>query len=144
MPAETIERAFTLAQKAVSIDSKSPHVQWSRGYVYMQQKQYDQAIKALEYAVTLSPSYADGYGLLALIRNNLGQAEEAIKLIHIGMKINPYYTWDFPYNLGRAYYALSEFSNAVTHLELAIERNPAVTHPKIYLAASYVEPAQKL
>ncbi len=138
-PVETLERALVLAQKAVSIDPESPHVQWSLGYIYMQQKKYDLAVNALEYAISLSPSYADGYGLLALIRNNQGQAEEAIKLINKGMKLNPYYSWDYLYNLGRAHYALGEFSTSIPYLEQALERNPAATYPALYLIASYVQ-----
>ncbi len=138
-PVETLERALALAQKAVSIDPESPQAQWSLGYIYMQQKKYSHAVKALEYAISLSPSYADGYGLLALIRNNQGQAEEAIKLINKGMKLNPYYSWDYLYNLGRAHYALGKFSTAIPYLEQALERNPAATHPTLYLIASYVQ-----
>ena len=139
IPAETSERAVTLVRKAVSTDSESPQVQWSLGYVNMYRNQFDEAIEALEKAVSLSPSYADGYALLALINNNLGNGEKAIKYIEKGIELNPYYSWDYLYNLGRAHYKLGEFSEAASFLEQALDRTPAVSQPKYFLAASYAQ-----
>ena len=102
----------------------------------------DSAVEAVEHAVSLAPSYADGYALLALIKNNLGQAEEAIGLIEKGMKLNPFYSWDYLYNLGRAHYALGDYEKAVLYLEQALERNEAPSQPRLYLAASYVQLGQ--
>lgn len=138
-PVETSDRALELARKAVSIDPDSPQVLWALGYVYMIRKQFDEAITALERAIAIAPNYADGYGLLALINNNLGNATEAINLIEKGMQLNPHYTYDYPYNLGRAYYAIGNYEKAVQNLEKAVERNAAVYTPRLYLAASYVQ-----
>jgi adenylate cyclase len=141
-PARTQDRSLELARKALSIDPTSPQVQWALGYVYMYRKQFDEAVEASERAVSLSPNYADGYGLLALIKNNLGQAEEAIRLLEKAIALNPYYTWDFVYQLGRAYYAMGEYDKAVSYLRQALERNDAMTYPRLFLAASYVELGQ--
>jgi tetratricopeptide (TPR) repeat protein len=65
----------------------------------MHRREWDEALAAVQQALTLAPNYADGYRLLALINNRLGRADEAIELIHKAMKLNPYYTWDYPYNL---------------------------------------------
>ncbi len=137
-PVEAQERALVLAKKAVSIDPDSPQTLWALGYVYMWKKEFDKAIEVLEQAVAIAPNYADGYGLLALINNNLGRAEKAIPLIKRGMELNPLYTFDYPYNLGRAYYALGEYDKAVEHLEAAIERNQAHVQTRLFLTATYV------
>ena len=138
-PVESKVRALELARKAVSIDPTSPQSLWALGYVYMQRKQFDEAIETLERALSIAPNYADGYGLLALINNNIGQSEEAIRLLEKGMELNPYYTWDYLYNLGRAYYALGDYKSAAEYLEKAIERNEAVPQLRLFLASSYVQ-----
>lgn len=138
-PSETKDRAIQLAKQAVSIDPDSPHVQWALGYAYMINRQYELAIAALDRAVSLAPSYADGYGLLALIYNNLGRASEAIEFTNRAIALNPHYTWEFPYNLGRANWALKQYEVAVPYLEEALERNPASWNPSLYLIACYVE-----
>ena len=138
-PAEMRERALEVVRKAVSINPNSPQVLWAQGYVYMYRNQFGEAVAALERAVELSPSYADGYALLALIKNNLGHAEDAIRLIEKGMKLNPYYSWDYLYNLGRAHYALGQYQRAVQYLQLALERNEIPRAPRIFLIASFMQ-----
>ncbi len=138
-PAQTRARALEMALKGVSINPELPQVQWALGYVYLYRDEFDNAIAALERAITLSPSYADGYGLLALVNNNLGQAEEAIRLLEKGMELNPYYSWDYLYNLGRAYYTLGDYQRSAELLEQALQRNAAPPAPRIYLIASYVQ-----
>ncbi len=108
-PERTKDRALEMARKAESLDPTSHQIQWSLGYIYMYRKQFDEAEKAAKRAVSLSPNYADGYAMLALIKNNLGQAEETISLLEKAMALNPYYTWDYVFQLGRAYYAKGEY-----------------------------------
>ena len=132
------DRALELANKAATLDPGSHQIQWSLGYVHLYRKEFEEALVAAERAVSFSPSYADGYALLALVKNNLGQAEDVIPLIEKAKRLNPHYTWDYIYQLGRAYYALGEYEKAVSHLVQAIERNESAGYPRLFLAASYV------
>jgi adenylate cyclase len=141
-PVETKERSLEMARNAVARDPNSPQAQWALGYVFMYRNQFDKAIEALERAVSLSPSYADGYAMLALIRNNLGHAKDAIRLIEKAMKLNPYYSWDYLYNLGRAHYALGDYQKATQFLQQALERNPAPRAARLFLIASLVQLGQ--
>jgi adenylate cyclase len=137
-PVQVRERSLELALKGASINPDSPHVQWALGYVYMFRNDFDNSIAALERAISLSPSYADGYAMLALVRNNLGQAEEAIRLLKKGMELNPFYSWDYLYNLGRAHYTLGNYEEAADSLEQALQRNASARAPRLYLIATYV------
>jgi adenylate cyclase len=138
-PAQTRERSLELALKGASMNPDSPQVQWALGYVYLYREEFDNAIAALERAISLSPSYADGYAMLALIRNNLGQAEEAIRLLQKGMELNPFYSWDYLYNLGRAHYTLGNYQLAADFLEQALQRNPSPRGTRLFLIATYVQ-----
>ena len=137
-PGRMKDRALELAQKAAALDPQSHQVQWSLGYVHMYRREFDEAVFAAERAISLSPNYADGYALLALVKNNLGQAEEVIPLIEKAKRLNPHYTWDYIYQLGRAYYVLGDYEKAVSHLLQALERNQSAGYPRLFLAASYV------
>jgi TolB-like protein/DNA-binding winged helix-turn-helix (wHTH) protein len=139
-PSETRERALVLAKKAVVLDDTLPQAYWSLGFVHLYRNEFKAAAKAVEKATAIAPSYADGYGLLALINNRLGTVEnanQAIRLIKKGMKLNPHYTWDYPYNLGRAYYNKGEYQRAIVPLQQALERNENALQPRLFLAASY-------
>jgi TolB-like protein/DNA-binding winged helix-turn-helix (wHTH) protein/Tfp pilus assembly protein PilF len=137
-PMQTIDRALELARKAAELDKSVPQTYWSLGYVRLMRQEFDLAEQAVAQSLQVAPNFADGYGLLALIKNSLGEAETAIELIEKGMQLNPYYTWDYPYNLGRAYYTLGQTEQAITALEAAKSRNPNVVPIRLHLAASYV------
>jgi adenylate cyclase len=138
-PTETIDRAFALAEQAVELDGSIPQTHWSLGYVYLMSGQHEKAEKAAAESIRVAPNYADGYGLLALIHNNLGNAEKALNYATRGMQLNPYYTWDYLYNVGRAHYTLGNHDQAIDALEKAQERNENAIPVKIILAASYVQ-----
>jgi TolB-like protein/DNA-binding winged helix-turn-helix (wHTH) protein/Tfp pilus assembly protein PilF len=137
-PIATLDRALELAKQAIKLDDSIPQTYWSLGYVYLMRKEYANAENAVAQAVSIAPNYADGYGLLALISNNLGEPERAIEFVTKGMRLNPYYTWDYPYNLGRAYYTLGRYDDAIESLTNALERNENAVPVRLFLAASYV------
>lgn len=137
-PMETLDRALALAEQATLLDRRTPQTYWVLGYVYMMCKDLDAAERAVKKAIAISPNYADGYGLLALLNNHRGNAKQAIEFIKKGMALNPYYSFDYPYNLGRAYYTLGRYKEAIASLQEAQERNENVMPPKIFLAASYM------
>jgi adenylate cyclase len=135
---EARARALELAQKAVALDRSSPQVYWALGYVYLNREQYDEAAAAAKQAVELAPNYADGYGLLAFINSVQGRAEESIHYTQKAMALNPYYTYEYPLNMGRSYYTLSRYPEAVESLQEALEHNENALYPRLFLAASYV------
>ena len=137
-PVETIDRALVLAEKGVALDEAIPQTHWAKGFVHLMRKEHERAQQAVAKAIEIVPTYADGYGLLALINNNLGQPLKAIKYAEKGMEINPYYTWDYPYNIGRAHYTHGKHEKAIVALEKAQARNENAIPIKVFLAASYV------
>lgn len=137
-PVETLDQALVLARKGVELDNTVPQTHWALGYVYLMRQELENAEKATSRAIYVSPSYADGYGLLALINNNMGHAQKAIEYVTKGMRLNPYYTWDYLYNLGRAYYSAGRYKEAIVELEKARDRNENALPVRLYLAASYI------
>jgi len=137
-PSETLDRALKMATLATQLDPSSPQAYWALGYAYMYRRQTDKAAAAVEKMLELAPNYADAYGLLALINNQRGDGKRAVELITKGMKLNPYYSWDFPYILGRAYYTLGNYSAAIKPLLDALNRNEGAVNPRMFLAAAYI------
>jgi adenylate cyclase len=138
-PIETLDHALVLAIKAVALDDSTPQTYWALSFVHLMRKEFDKAEKAVVQAINIAPNYADGYGLLALIKLYLGQPEQAIEINAKGMRLNPYYTFHYLYTLGSAYYMLGDYDAAITTLEKAHERNVNAVQVKLLLAASYVK-----
>jgi TolB-like protein/Flp pilus assembly protein TadD len=137
-PRETIDRALAFAKQAVEIDDSVPQVYWALGYVHLHRKEFAEATKAVEQSIRLAPNYADGFGLLALIQNSQGNWQEAIGNVTRGMELNPYYSYDYPYNLGRAYFLGGRYEEAIDALAQALDKNPMAEMPRLYTIASLV------
>jgi adenylate cyclase len=142
-PNEALDRALVLAKKAVALDDSTPQTYWVLGFAHLARKEYDAAEKAAEESTRIAPNFADGYGLLALIDANLNKPKEAIALIKKGMRLNPYYTWEYLYIQGIANYALGDYDEAIKALEDAEVRNDNVGQVKLFLAASYVQAGRR-
>ena len=137
-PVEVRARARELVNKAVALNQTSPQVYWAQGYVYLLLGKYQEAADAARRSTEIAPNYADGHGLFSLIQNVLGHFEEAIEHIQIAMDLNPYYSYEYDGNLGRAYFALHRYDQAVTAFLEALEKNENAQDPRLFLAASYV------
>ena len=138
-PVETLNRALVLAKKAVSLNNTIPQTYWALGFVYVMQKEYDKAMVAATQSIKIAPNYADGYGLLAIINSYLGKPELAIEFNNKGIRLNPYYSFEYLISYGIAYYTLGDYSAAITALEDAKRRNENSAEVKLFLAACYVE-----
>jgi len=137
-PTETLDHALEIARQAVALDHTIPQTYWALGFVHMMRKENDKAEEAMARALEIAPNYADAYGLLALIANNRSDGKHALVLARKGMRLNPFYSWDYPYQLGRAYYSLGRYATAVKELEEVRERNPTPLLPNLFLIASYI------
>jgi len=135
---EAREHAMKLAKKAVALDQSTPQIYWALGFVHLFRKEFAEAEAATQQTITLSPNYADGYGLLAFIANWRGKAEEAERYISKAIELNPYHTFDYPWNLGLSYYLAGRYSEAIDPLLDALNRNETAAYPRMFLAASYV------
>jgi TolB-like protein/DNA-binding winged helix-turn-helix (wHTH) protein/cytochrome c-type biogenesis protein CcmH/NrfG len=136
-PKESLRQAEAYARKAVEL-SDTPLSLWALAYVLLYQERHEEASEFAERALQAEPSFGDGYGLLALIRNAVGDAESAERLVRRGMELNPFYSWDYAFILGRALYTQGRYEEARFHLEEAIERNPNALFTRLILAATYI------
>jgi tetratricopeptide (TPR) repeat protein len=139
---QSLESAFELAQRAISLDDSLSKAHALLGKVYLWKKQHDQAIAELEKTITLNPNYADGFAGLGEILYFAGRAEEAIGLIQKAMRLNPKYPVWYLLNLGHAYFLTGRNQEAIAALKRVLNRNPNFWPARIYLAASYLELGQ--
>lgn len=137
-PKEDLNRALELALKATSFNNAPQQAHWALGFVHLYRQEYTEAIKAVKQSIKIAPSYADAYALLSLIENTLGNGKKALNLIEKAVLLNPYYTFDYPYNFGRAYYTLGQYKLAIKFLLESLERNEVVVAPRLFLITSYI------
>jgi len=88
---QTLERAFELAKKAISLNDSLSTAYTLLSHVYLWRKQHAQAIAEQERAIALNPNNADNYADLADVLVWAGRPEEALGLVEKAMRLNPHY-----------------------------------------------------
>src|SRR6266852_5014699 len=136
---QTPKRAFELARKALALDDTLPTAHSRLGQLYSLQQQYDQAIAEGERAIALDPSNADSYFVQATVLNMAGRYEEALRALAQAMRLNPRYPPLYlERELGRAYYGVGRYAEAITTLKEANRRLPSLVDVHVLLALSYL------
>jgi len=134
----SMQQAVAYANRAVELDPSIPQTHWAMGYVYVLDHQYDAAVAAAERAIALDPNNADAYTTLAFGRVYQGRAKEAVQLVQKAIQLNPHYPTQYLSILGRSYYHIGQYAQAVETLRKAQEMNPERISPQLYLILSYV------
>ncbi len=120
---QNLKQALTLAQKAVSLDDSLPVAHLVLGWVYLMQKQYDQAQAEMERAITLDPNFTGGYEGLSFVLDSVGKPREAVTAATKAVRLNPH-----QYNtlnaLGQAYLTAGRYEEAIATLKQVLARNP--------------------
>jgi adenylate cyclase len=111
------------------------------GYVYLWQKQYEQAIAEMERAIALDPSRAYGYAGLAEVRSRVGRPEEALGLAEQALRLGfpPHGGDSYLESLGTVYYLAGRTEEAIAPLKEFRSRFPNRLVAPLTLAAVYSE-----
>ncbi|HEY7241363.1 MAG TPA: winged helix-turn-helix domain-containing protein [Burkholderiales bacterium] len=141
--AVALERAFDLARTAREINPDIRETYFVLAFVHLERREHAQALRYLETAVQLYPSFADAYALMGGIKTYLGHPEEAVPLVRTAMRLNPDGGSLYFLILGRAYFALGDAEQARVNLEQALKRNPENLEAHIYMAALHVAAGDK-
>lgn len=132
---DALEAARRMAQTALQIDPDIPEVYWVLAYVDAQQREHEKAIGLLKKAISLDQSFADAYALMGGINTYMGHSEKTPALIRTAIRLNPDAGYLYFLLLGRAYFYLGDWEQALINLNEALVRNPANLEGHVYLAA---------
>ena len=132
-----LDKAYELAQTAKSINDSLPHAHYLLGFVYLWQRQHDNAIAKLEKVITLDPNDADGHAGLGEILIWVGRQEEAVGLVQKAMRLNPHYPVWYLDILAWAYTLTGRYEEALEVLDRALIRDPDFPSTHIVLAIIY-------
>ena len=109
------------------------------GYVYLWQKQYEQAIAEMERAIALDPNEAEGYAALAEALSRVGRPEEALGWPSRRCACKPLIADDHLDSVGAAYYLAGRPEEAIAPLKQYLTRYPNILGAHLTLAAVYSE-----
>jgi adenylate cyclase len=136
-PAQSMQRAQDLAQKALSLEESNAGPHGLLGTCYLYQGEYDLAISELQRAIELNPN--DPYGYRSLGRGLLyvGLTDDAIEALETTLRLNPNTDAGSFFLLGLGYYLAGRYDDAIRTLKQGLGRQYNHTDLRIALAASY-------
>ena len=134
-PADALEQAHDLAQKAVSLEASNARAHALLGQVYLNWKLYDLATTELARAIELNPNDADIYASHGTVMLWSSRPDEAIVSFETAQRFDP--NMNPPWKLGLAYYLQGRYDDAITALKRSIGQNPDHLFSHVALAATY-------
>ena len=119
---KSFESASKMAEKALSVDSKSSDAHALVSAIYLSQKKYDEAEAFGKKTIDLDPNSSENHAIVAITMQNIGKFEEAIALLKQAMRLDPYYPNWYLARLGMCYQMVGMFEKSVASFEELIRR----------------------
>ncbi len=136
-PANSLQQAGELAQRAVALDDRDAHARWALGGYYLWSRRHDDAIRELEKATALDSNLAVAHVLLALALQYAGESDRALGVFDRVFALDPYHSDVYLHFQAQAYFQLGRYEKAIEILKRRLVRNPNTDISHALLAASY-------
>jgi len=137
-PEQSLARAFEVAKKAISLDASNATAFSVLGLIYGMRRQYDRAIAECERAVSLDRNASENFEWLGMVLTWAGRAEEAVKYLQHGIRLNPLPSASILNFLAVAYRDSGQYEKAIEASKKALQQQPNYQFPYIHMAISYI------
>jgi adenylate cyclase len=131
---DALDRAYEHARRAVVLDETDSFAHTVLGIVQMFRRAFDQSRAEILEGVTLNPNDFLARRYYGMFLAATGEAEEGIRQIDLGKRLNPFDTRWVPWNRGIACFTAHRYEEAIVALKQAL--NP-INEVRAWLAASY-------
>lgn len=140
-PAQTLEHALELVQKALRLDSANASAHSRLASIYVIQGRHELGTSALQRSLALNPHDAHSYVNLGWIMLLTGRTDNAIVSLETALRFDPA-SLENPTNfthLGLAYYLKGQYAEALNILEKGLTSTPNFPGLYVALAATYAQ-----
>jgi adenylate cyclase len=132
------DRGVILARRALQVTRDDPGVLVLSGYVLAYfGEDIDAAIKLIDHALTLNPSFADGWYWSGWLRLWAGQTESAINHFETALRLSPHFRAIVFLGIGIGYALTQRFGESAAMLLRALQEQPSWPPSYRWLAACY-------
>jgi serine/threonine-protein kinase len=138
-PADALPRARAAAERAVALDGTLADGHASLGHLrFVFDWEWADALRSLDRAVALDPTYAFARQLRGICLTDLGRFDEAAAEFRGALAVDPL-SAAIRMNLGQVYLFARRPDEAVPHLRDALELNPALAYAHQQLGFAYFQ-----
>jgi adenylate cyclase len=141
---QAMERAFTLAQQAITLDNSLAGAHMLLGGIYLWwDRQYERAVAEGEQGLVLDPNCGTCAAFLGHILTFAGRPQEAVSLIEKGMRLDPCCTEFNAIFLAEAYLFLERYEDAIAPAIRSLSYSSDSQAGHLVLTVSYSKMGQE-
>jgi adenylate cyclase len=135
---DLLRRAEEALQEALKIDPSVPLAHYAEGFIRRAKGDHAGALDAFDRVLSLDPNFARGYAQKANQLVMIGRAKEAPPLVLKAIALSPRdpYMAMFDWVIGRAYFVMRDYENAVVWLRKSVQMSPDRWYSRAYLLAA--------
>jgi adenylate cyclase len=136
---DLLRRAEDALQQALRIDPTIARAHQADGYIRRAKGDHQGALDAFDRAVQLDPNYAAAWAQKANELVMVGRARDAPALVLKAITLSPRdpNLGNFYWVIGRAYFVMRDYDNAIVWLRKSVELATTVWFSRAYLLAAY-------
>jgi adenylate cyclase len=134
-----LDRAEEALQKAFAIDRSIATAHLADGFIRRLRGDEQGALDAFDRALELNPNLALASAEKGIQLVLVGRAKEAPALIEKAIAISPRdpALWLFYHMMGRAYFAMGDYDNAINWLQKSVQLQPTFWASRMHLISAY-------
>jgi len=137
-PETEIRLSREAALKAVILDNNDFWGHAALSFAELHIRNHDRSLNAINRAVALNPNSADSHALRGIVLNFVGDPVEALDDMKLAVRLNPNHPTWYCVGLGRAYYELGKYEQAIPYLESLVNAGGEILSWRALLIASYM------
>jgi tetratricopeptide (TPR) repeat protein len=136
---DIMRRAEEALQEAMKLDPSIAQVHLANGFIRRAKGDHQGALDAFDRALQLEPNFARAYTQKANQLVLLGRPQEAPPLVSKAIALSPSdpHIGEFHWVIGRAYFLMKDYENAIVWLRMAVELTPNLWFSRAYLLSAY-------
>jgi adenylate cyclase len=135
---QKINQAFSLVQKAITLDGSLAMAHTVLGAIYLwRDHHYDQAITEGKRALAIDPNCGRCYALYGQTLSYAGRPQEAVDLIEKGMRLDPCCTEILAYHLAEAYCLMERYEEVIDPAKRTLSVSPGHLGAHLLQVISY-------
>ena len=135
---KALEKAFILAQKAISLDDGIENAHRLLGKVYLMTRQPDKAMAEYERAIAVAPNNPYTLASMADLLNPMGRFREAIKSLRTALRLDPFPAANFFLKLTLAYFFTGRTNEAIEAANKAVNLDPGTAESHFLLGITLI------
>lgn len=137
-PAQSLERAIEMAHEAIRLNDVTGYPHLVLAQVHLSRRQFEEASREADLAVTARPSCPAAYSLKASVLIHLGRPDEAIEHAQYAVRLTPVHPPMYSAILASAFYGSRRYEEAAEAAKAAIDLDDSRVDPYLFLSAADV------